>query len=88
MNVSFNTAVGTVTKTISFEVYPNPASSVLFRSTSRSTANDVTVGILQGGHACLQQHCRQRAGDHSFSIPVEGFAKGLCMVNIRTPPAP
>ena len=24
------------------------------------------------------------AGDHSFSIPVEGFAKGLYMVNIRT----
>ncbi|HRI40213.1 MAG TPA: T9SS type A sorting domain-containing protein [Bacteroidia bacterium] len=86
VNVSFNTAVGTVTKTISFEVYPNPASSVASVDFTLDSKDDVTVEVFSkvGTLVYSNTAASLNAGDHSFSIPVEGFAKGLYMVNIRT----
>lgn len=86
VNVSFNTGLSAVTKAISFDVYPNPASNRASVDFNLNSKDDVTVEVFSKVGTLVYSYTAAglTAGEHSFSIPVDGFAKGLYMVNIRT----
>lgn len=86
VNISFNTGLTTVTKALSFEVYPNPATSIASVEFTLENKDDVTVEVFSKVGTLVYSNSAPSlsAGEHSFSIPVDGLSKGLYMVNIRT----
>ncbi len=86
MNLTFTTGLGTVTKNVAFELYPNPAADRASVDVNLDGKDDVTVEVFNkvGALVYSQSETGMSAGQHSFSINTGDFAKGIYMVSVKT----
>ncbi|HRH64821.1 MAG TPA: T9SS type A sorting domain-containing protein [Bacteroidia bacterium] len=86
VNITFTTGLTTVTKTVAFEMYPNPASAQASVDINLDRKDDVTVEIFNkvGAFVYSRTENGMSAGEHSFTINTSDFAKGIYMVSVKT----
>ena len=86
VNLTFTTGLGTVTKNVAFELYPNPAADRASVDVNLDGKDDVTVEVFNkvGALVYSQSETGMSAGQHSFSINTGDFAKGIYMVSVKT----
>lgn len=86
VNLTLTTGTNTITKKLSFNLYPNPASLAAHIDYNLEKISDVNVEVVDkmGRLVASSRMQNQVPGQHTFDLSTEGFAKGVYTVNVKT----
>ncbi len=86
INMTLTTGLKTVTQSLAFDLYPNPATQRAQVDFNLEKAGDVTVQVVDkmGKLVYTYSEPSMNPGEHTFELNTSDFAKGIYMVNIKS----
>lgn len=86
INMTLTTGLKTVTQSLAFDLYPNPATQRAQVDFNLEKAGDVTMQVIDkmGKLVYTYSEPSMNPGEHTFELNTSDFAKGIYMVNIKS----
>ncbi len=86
INMTLTTGLKTVTQSLAFDLYPNPATQRAQVDFNLEKAGDVTMQVVDkmGKLVYTYSEPSMNPGEHTFELNTSDFAKGIYMVNIKS----
>ncbi|MFM7218541.1 MAG: T9SS type A sorting domain-containing protein [Bacteroidota bacterium] len=87
INIQFaSTGIGSISKPVSFEVYPNPATDRSSVDFVLDTKEDIALDVINNLGATVYSRSEKGmgAGEYTFEIPTAGLSSGIYSVIVRT----